>query len=652
MKLLKLTVDNIKCFDAFVLEPQGRDMDIYGANGLGKTTIADCGLWLLFGKDSLGRKDFEIKPVDAKGEPIHFLDHRVEGVFEMAGGETLTLERTYKESWETQRGSSTKSFKGHETKFNVNGVPQTDGEYRKRIAAICDEEQFRLLTDPARFLALSWQDRRRMLFDVCGDMTDAEVIAASPELADLPALMGSHCLADFKKMTEAQRAAAKEERGAIPARIDEANRALPAEDHTDWAAALKERNVALGKLQNERSSLQAGGKAAELRARIVDIDAERKSIDTEYANRENPARTEALKAKRAKGEEAETARSQVLSLERLVTEIDDRLTRQGAQLTAMRAEANAERAKTYSGAAECPTCKRALPEEQMQAAVDEFNSAKARRLDAMVTAGKKLAAEHEALLKSFEEAKAAVIPAEERYAALQAERDAIVIPEDVAVDPLGDPRYAELGTQRAEAVHELNALTADSQSALAEIEDRIISAGDSVAEAQRGIAAAKQRIDGLVRVKELKAREKELSAQWESLERSLFLCEQFVRAKVRLLTERINERFQRTTFRLFREQINGGLTECCDVLWRENEALPSNGQSVQIGLDIINTLAGHLDFAPPIFVDNAESVTDLPATEGQQLRLVVSKGDKTLRIERDDVTEESAKATAPAPALF
>ena len=41
-----------------------QNTNIYGANGTGKTTIFDAFTWMLFGKDSSDRKDFEIKTLD------------------------------------------------------------------------------------------------------------------------------------------------------------------------------------------------------------------------------------------------------------------------------------------------------------------------------------------------------------------------------------------------------------------------------------------------------------------------------------------------------------------------------------------------------------------------------------------------------------
>lgn len=50
-------------------------------------------------------------------------------------------------------------------------------------------------------------------------------------------------------------------------------------------------------------------------------------------------------------------------------------------------------------------------------------------------------------------------------------------------------------------------------------------------------------------------------------------------------------------------------------------------------VDIIRTLQEHFQTRAPIFCDNRESVTDLPAMGCQIISLVVSPEDKALRIE-------------------
>ena len=51
MKLLKLKLKNFKGIKDFTLETDGKNVNVYGENGTGKTTIFDAFLWLLFDKD-------------------------------------------------------------------------------------------------------------------------------------------------------------------------------------------------------------------------------------------------------------------------------------------------------------------------------------------------------------------------------------------------------------------------------------------------------------------------------------------------------------------------------------------------------------------------------------------------------------------------
>jgi hypothetical protein len=114
----------------------------------------------------------------------------------------------------------------------------------------------------------------------------------------------------------------------------------------------------------------------------------------------------------------------------------------------------------------------------------------------------------------------------------------------------------------------------------------------------------------------------------------LFLTEEFTRTKVSALESKINNKFKYARFRLFEEQLNGGLNDVCTTLF---DGVPydgglNNAARINVGLDIINTLSEHYGFSAPIFIDNAESVTQLIDTDAQIIRLVVSEADKKLRV--------------------
>ena len=53
---------------------------------------------------------------------------------------------------------------------------------------------------------------------------------------------------------------------------------------------------------------------------------------------------------------------------------------------------------------------------------------------------------------------------------------------------------------------------------------------------------------------------------------------------------------------------------------------------INIGVDVISTIAEHYGVKVPLVVDNAESVTSLLNIDTQVIRLVVSENDKELRV--------------------
>ena len=78
LKLIRLRCSYFKAFHDYTLDTGGGNATIYGDNGAGKTTLPDALHWVLFGKDTAGRADFQLKTVGADGKPEPMLDHSVE----------------------------------------------------------------------------------------------------------------------------------------------------------------------------------------------------------------------------------------------------------------------------------------------------------------------------------------------------------------------------------------------------------------------------------------------------------------------------------------------------------------------------------------------------------------------------------------------
>ena len=120
------------------------------------------------------------------------------------------------------------------------------------------------------------------------------------------------------------------------------------------------------------------------------------------------------------------------------------------------------------------------------------------------------------------------------------------------------------------------------------------------------------------------------------LDKIAYLIEKFTKFKIDMLSEEINSHFKFARFKLFEEQINGGIAECCETTYKGVDySYLNNASRINIGLDIVNTLCKINDRYCPVIVDNAESVTNILPTTSQMVCLVVSAEDDMLRVEKN-----------------
>lgn len=668
MKLATLTLNNFKAVRNETIHFDGKDVDMFGPNGAGKTTKgADALLWLLFGKDIFGRSDYNIKTTDENGEAFHNLDHSVEGTFVMANGEITTLKRTYREVWpKLVRGAKSESFTGHETECAIDGVGCLVGAYNTYIRELCPVDKFMTLTNASYFMddnQMDWKQRRNLLFSLVGDMTDEEVIEATPEISDLAALRGKLSVEgerSYRKQCQERRVEANKELTALPNQIKGIDSVLPAEDKTDWAKALKGHTEALQGFQSDRATLLAGGGATPLNTRLAEIGNEIRTIENELRNKPNPDREVALTKQGNKKNElrqaerdADALRLDIAAKVRQMESLSSEINLNDIGLTAKRAEWTAATLKEYANDSKCPACKQDLTASDVQSAVEEFNSAKAKLIAELEASGlalkarsEKLLSDHRAVQEAHNQLKLKLEATEESIGVLRVELEAIVIPAETPVDPAADPRVIALVEERDVVQGQLDQLKQDSSAMLALIDGKIDSVQFDIQTCNTGIATQNQRAASLEQIKSLTARQKEVGKTVEDLDRSLYLCDLFMKAKVDLLTDKINGLFGLTYFRLYRKLVKGDYEPCCEVLWRDTMAFPSTGQTAMIQLDIIDGLSKFLNFFPPVIIDRAESIGKFPRTGGQQIRLHHMRDETALRIVRDgDAVSNAPKST-------
>ena len=195
------------------------------------------------------------------------------------------------------------------------------------------------------------------------------------------------------------------------------------------------------------------------------------------------------------------------------------------------------------------------------------------------------------------------------------------------------PEYQAQVEERARLEREISELSVGVESEVADLEERRKVIEAKIEADEKALAKIEQVQKAEDRIAELKGKEKTLAKKYQELSRHLHLIETFIRSKVSMLESRINDHFDLVSFKLFKEQINGGLAECCEVTVN---GVPysslNNGGRVKSGLAIIKTLSRHYNFHPTIVIDNRESVTKIPEMETQVISLFVSEPDKSLRV--------------------
>ena len=121
------------------------------------------------------------------------------------------------------------------------------------------------------------------------------------------------------------------------------------------------------------------------------------------------------------------------------------------------------------------------------------------------------------------------------------------------------------------------------------------------------------------------------------LEKTEYTIQQFRKAQIEHIEERINRMFEIVKFRMFEKQVNGGEVETCEAMVN---GVPfsdlNNAMKVNAGIDIINTICREKKCSAPIVIDNREGVTNILPTQSQIINLIVDSRCATLKIERDE----------------
>lgn len=647
MKILSLHLENFRGIKELDIEFAGHNTDIYGANGTGKTTIANAICWLLLDRAATDEKDFNPKTTGA-----HDLHHKASMKLD-CNGTIVTLAKDFYEIWTQKKGSATKSFSGHTTDYYINEVPSKQKEYDAMVESICgvDIDKIKMLTLHGYFIeGLKNDERRRMLFEICGDVSDDEVMDANGlgELRTILKMPGTtdqtYSIAEYKKIAAAQKRRMNKELELIPARIDEASKLMP--EVLDSESVLRKQLTSLYKKQDDISRRKQEALATDddtmtaQQINTLQLELERRKL--EYLQEGNKANEAAYAELAELKKKKSSLESENASLIRKTEDSKKEIERMETMRELLLSDYAKVQAEQWDEANEiCPTCGQPLPAERVEQLREEFNLRKSQKKEEINKRGQSCSATKIQDLQSRidaadEQAKANI----EKVEQLTQEIDRITATITTPAPFETTEAYTSLQAQ-IQALRDNQQGADEKKAAIAKsFDEQLAGVSETIRAVSKDLAQIDQAKEIKARIHSLEEEQRQTAETLEQVEYGIHLCEEFVRCKAAMVTDNINSRFKTIHFKLFEDQINGGLKEICEPTIRNNDGQwvryksANTAAKANAELEIIDVLNKHFETDLPVVMDRAESVSEVSGFSGQLIRLIVSPTDAVLRIEQ------------------
>lgn len=632
MKLTQLNLQNFKGIEFGDFRFTNNTI-IRGDNATGKTTVFDALCWLLFGKDSLDRADFQIKTLK-NGEPVHNVNHMVQAAFDNEDGTGFTLKRIYREKYSNPRGGEVK-LTGHTTDYFINDVPSKEKEYKAFINNMINEDVFKLITNPLFFNEqYTWQNRRKLLLEMCGDVDDASVINSKDELKRLTKLLNGRSVDEQRKIIASKKTAINKELDMIPVRIDEAVKCKP----TPMEAEQKLKDdivtieTAIKQLEEDKSVIVNGLDGAERTAKIREVKrklADRKSqLMNEHTDKERRLEHE-YKLSLVQLQMAESERDRYKDRE---YELDTQIKQEEARIDKLQSEFDKFNQSQFDDEL-CPTCGQPYPAEKRAELEAIFNTQKSTNLE-----------EWQKLIDSAKALKQNYI---EQKEIMQVKADGMCSQIEELSNKKDEKQKAlhEVGEVDLDNDVQVNDLKAElfmleldedntSDDQLKRIDSELSELADKRSTLQTELTKYDVIRDITKRINELEQEQQRLINEKNLVDETAFLLDEFVKTKVEMLEDTINKHFTITTFKMANVLVNGSVEDCCETMV---DGVPyrslNNAARINAGIDIINALTRFYGVTAPVFVDNAEAVTKFISCNSQTVKLIVDETCKELRVD-------------------
>lgn len=693
ISLESIRIHSFKGISDLMIEPNGKSIDIFGDNDAGKTTIYDAFLWCLFNKDSKERTKIQWRPLDENSEPIRGKQTSVTVVLTI-NGQAKEFEKVRGDKEVIKRNSEHKSYEMF-TKYLVDGLETTTKKaFDDEVEKVLDQDTFKNLTSVTYFCEqLVADERRQKLFEYFGSKTDEEIINESPSIHQLKEIIGNDDIKTARERVLQEQKRINETLKNIPVKIEGIQAALPDIENINKEQLLTTRNeLTLKKndIENQLVTIRNGGNISELIASLNTKQEELTAAKLKHDNAQN-ARINGIEQGKSKlfadlNKAQKTYADEESSLnvtERLVSIKDNELIALNKKHEELYDKYDEVEAEEFTGGLVytklsfnenllvCQHCNRPYDvkdqdemkrhhEEEEQKRAEEieltnkeikaqFEADKQIKLSEIREKGIQNNKDREALKKEIgelkeqllikteayniakkhlEDVKENLADVEQQISSLKLDKIPFEATEKYSTITKEIKKLQEYITQSNEAILEQ---TSAKTSEITEIDKEIAMIDEK-------LALLKEYERQLSIIEDFNEQERQLSHKKGEVLQKLVLFEEFFITKQNMLQEIINSHFSVVKWKLFDFFEDGGLNEAvCEPMI---DGVPfsslNNGSRMQAGLDVSNTLMKQEGYIVPIFIDNAEGLTnhnrDSVQVDTQVIAMYVNEDDKTLRI--------------------
>lgn len=667
IELIDITLRNWRGAENLVVKFNGQgETVISGTNGTFKSTVSEAYRWAITGKDTLDRKDYDLKNTVKKN--LNRLDHEVI-INMLVDGQKKELRRVFREVWQRPRGQEQDVYKGNETLFFINDVPFNAGQYAEVLKGWFSDVQFKILTDPLFFNTPNgdkwkWNNMRDILVGIAGPIDREEVFEAAEVYGDRRESLNESIktwgsLDKLKKEVNEKIKKAKDELKGIPESIESQERTKPEllkwSDIETGIEALKQ---ALEQVNSEIHNASKGDEALEMqkqekRKEIREIEFRmnnRKAEISEDFKQKNRERTDKIATKEQELRDAERT---ILSRQRDVEDLEKSISRYESEKTRLLGIYNEKTAETApemdSSLSVCPTCDRSYDPDKIDNArklfTSNWNARHAEAIETIKNEGSAIKRKIADATSALFNEKAKVIEAEESKAKIEKEfAEARQIreykqsdlDEVLKEDGSFNEAHSDFLVANGQLVELEESGKADEQreAVLEKLKGEKNSYSLELLKLQNQLATKSQYERVVAEIERLKEKQTAAGSVIAELEGIEFAIEGYNKARNQVVETRVNRMFpEHIKFKLFDTQVSGETTEWCELYSNEMPwGTLNTGGKINAGLACIDVFQSFWNLYLPVWIDNRESTVSIPEMLSQVVNLIVDPSKEKLTV--------------------